>query len=162
MPGLFLFSTDGTIGLEGKAQETDMVRKSASGRIKITEVPEGEAPRWVRQAWVGLVLPSGPVCGMADEPARGVISNTKLGGVRYEFDVPQREALEILGRASPRAAAWWRAHGFPRGNDWFGFKREEAEVISGVTMQKLVVYDNMETGSYRPVLVINPPINRTN
>ena len=25
--------------------------------IRITDVPPGEAPEWVRQAWVGLVVP---------------------------------------------------------------------------------------------------------
>ncbi|HVV15121.1 MAG TPA: hypothetical protein VHD55_01850 [Candidatus Paceibacterota bacterium] len=133
------------------------IRPEASGRIRITKVPDGEAPLEVRQAWVGLELPCGPICGYGDEPPKGVLSNEPIKKNMYGFDVPQREALEILEASSPEAAAWWRTHGFPEGNDYFVFDRHWAEIISGVTMQEITVWDNMETGRYQPVFTYTPP-----
>jgi hypothetical protein len=134
------------------------IRKEASGRIKIIKVPSGEAPHWVRQGWYGLVLPCKPVCGYADTPSQGIQSGKLLR--RREFDVPQREALEILAKNASRPAAWWRAHGFPQGDDYFCFGADEAEVLSGVAMQSIAVYDDMETGRWGPTFVIAPPGGR--
>jgi hypothetical protein len=132
-----------------------MRKVEATGRIRITKVPDGEAPLEVRKAWVGLELPCGPICGYAAESGKSVLSHEPTPN-RYEVDVPQREALEILAAKDPQATAWWYAHGFPQGDDWFNFAREEVEIISGVTMQKVTVYDNMETGHWRPMFTYTP------
>lgn len=132
-----------------------MRKVEATGRIRITKVPDGEAPLEIRKAWVGLELPSHPICGYATESGKGVLSNEPVQN-RCEVDVPQREALEILAAKDPQAAAWWNAHGYPQGDRWFSFAREEVEIISGVTMQTVTVYDDMETGRWRPMFTYTP------
>jgi len=94
---------------------------STKPAIRIVALPPGEAPLWVRQAWVGLELPLPPV---AKSPRRlrvaGVLSGPKsifdalvawVSG-RYRqaqgFVVPVLPALDVLAAASPEAAAWWR------------------------------------------------------
>jgi hypothetical protein len=74
------------------------------GKVLITAVPPGEAPDWVRQAWVGLELPfynptSGGYVG-------GVL--TRVPTNRKGFCVETETALDILEKKDPKAAAWWR------------------------------------------------------
>lgn len=117
----------------------------ATGRIKITKVPEGEAPLWVRQAWVGLELPCDPIMGYPDQgdgnQDRGAVSQKHLENNRYGVSVPQEEALLILEKKNPAAAKWWRDHGLPEpGNKYFGFDEGEVEIISGVKRQVIQQY----------------------
>ena len=37
-----------------------MKSSGATGRVKVTKIPRGEAPEEIRAAWVGLVLPCYP------------------------------------------------------------------------------------------------------
>lgn len=87
--------------------------------IKIVRRPIGEAPEWVRDAWIGLSLP------LAFKRERGWQSFGVLSGPNRRF--PQLWAL-VIGKASkvegylvnaqvavdrltkvnPEAAAWWR------------------------------------------------------
>lgn len=77
-------------------------------KIKIVATPAGQAPLWVREQWVGLVLP-------VDEkelfpvPQTGVLggipSPENLGG----YPVETTEAIRLLGEKSQEAAAWWEA-----------------------------------------------------
>jgi len=117
----------------------------ATGRIRITCVPAGEAPLRIRKAWVGLILPCQRICGFpSDGMDLGVLSRKKVGRNRYGFSVPQGRAVRILKKKDPVAAAWWRKHGFPKAGENFGFAEEEAEIISGVTRQKIIqVTDEM-------------------
>jgi hypothetical protein len=87
--------------------------------IRITSVPPGEAPLAIRQAWVGLVLPS-----RRKRPGRylaaGILSGPRSIGerlkyllaVRYRvqsgYIVPTLSAIEVLERSNPAAARWWR------------------------------------------------------
>lgn len=126
--------------------------------IEIIKVPEGEAPEWVREAWVGLVLPCDPYVGHGQEPEKGVLSLKECEGIhrkRYSYAVFQKDAIRILRNYSPNAAAWWRIKGFPRstpGEDKFGFAEDEARVVHGVVsrQQSGIVYDDMETGRWEP------------
>jgi hypothetical protein len=75
-------------------------------RIRITSVPEGEAPLGIRQDWVGLVLPTVE----RDEPrsgrAAGIVSGipVKTRG----FTVKTDKAIAALRQAGKaRAADWW-------------------------------------------------------
>lgn len=97
-----------------------------SKRVRIISVPPGQAPGWVRKAWVGLELP------LAEEPQGGV----QFGALRGKpenlggYHVPSEEALAILEQKNPKAAKWWRdiwGSCFP---DHFVFKREVCELIS--------------------------------
>ena len=111
------------------------------GSVKITAVPAGEAPLWVRKSWFGLVLPCEPIVGFSGEE-KGALSGGKTEN-RYGFNVPQHKALEILGKQKPQAATWWKEHGFPQKDMFFVFDESEAEIIQGVRRQKLHVYDDV-------------------
>lgn len=123
--------------------------QEATGRIQIIKVPEGEAPPWVRQMWVGLILncfPTmgfcGPCClnrGSADQMEKGVISGKSASQNRIGVCVPQKEAIEILERNSPPAViAWWKNHGFPRPDECFKFGEDEVKIISGVIHASII------------------------
>lgn len=89
--------------------------------VLVHAVPQGEAPEWVRQAWVGLRLPlltssEGPkewrAVGVLSAP-RSFIEWLRLwlrGQSRRErgYAVAVVEAIELLDAARPDAAAWWR------------------------------------------------------
>ena len=94
---------------------------STKPTVRIVAVPPGEAPLWVRQAWVGLELPLPPMAKSARRlRVAGVLTGPKslldallayISG-RYRqaqgFVVPVLAALDVLATASPEAAAWWR------------------------------------------------------
>lgn len=104
--------------------------------VRIMKIPAGEAPLWVREAWVGLVLPADPIAGPAD--TRGVISG-KSAGRPWGVSVPQAPALTILRRTHPRAASWWKSKGYPQRNGYFNFDIDEVEIIRGVKGMKLTI-----------------------
>ena len=86
-------------------------------------MPPGEAPSWVRECWVGLVL---PLVDGFDHPVeteiQGVLSGPRTGIGKFLsslFDCHKVEtgyvveallAVEILAESSPEAANWWRVH----------------------------------------------------
>ncbi len=71
--------------------------------IRIINTPRGEAPLWVREAWVGLTLPLS-ITGYT-EIGRGVLSKQKsFGG----FMTPTFHALRILETKNAEAAKWWQ------------------------------------------------------
>src|SRR5580700_3492001 len=84
--------------------------------IKIVSTPAGEAPEWVRQAWIGIVLPVaapskwlwrtvGVVSG--SNPLKrlaALISPPKTAG----YGVHSATAIAILEQTAPEAAQWWR------------------------------------------------------
>lgn len=88
--------------------------------IRIIAVPPGEAPLWVREKWVGLDLPVVRYSGRSKFIALGVLSSPRsmlaqwlavlrgraelIGG----YAVEALPAIDILAKASPEAAAWWR------------------------------------------------------
>lgn len=90
--------------------------------LHIKSVPPGEAPLWVREQWVGLLLPlaqrkSTPVSFLTF----GVLSGPKgflsciaalVSGkmVRQSgYAIEALAAVSLLEGRSPEAAAWWRA-----------------------------------------------------
>lgn len=127
-------------------QKTKVVK--AAGRIKIVKIPAGEAPAKIRGAWVGLILPCDPYLGWptSDGPDRGVLSGKEAARNRCSFSVPQDEAIRILEESAPEAAAWWREKGFPHSGECFGFAEDEAEILSGVTRQKIIHVDEEMRG----------------
>lgn len=64
-------------------------------KIRMIAMPPGDAPEWVRRAWVGLELPLVP-----DAPDKKDLVYT-------------HEAIAVLAAADAKAAGWWRAN-FPR------------------------------------------------
>ena len=90
--------------------------------VEIVTTPFGEAPVWVREAWVGLTLPLVPGRGGKGSFATvGVLSGPHtywpqlwlhLTGrvMRIEGYLVDREAaFDLLGGRRPDALAWWRA-----------------------------------------------------
>jgi hypothetical protein len=72
--------------------------------VRIVTVPDGEAPEWVRQAWVGLVLPA-----VDQRMVRGqeVLSGRRSFAPAYQ--VSSTIALELLEVGNKTAVAeWWR------------------------------------------------------
>ena len=119
----------------------------STGRIRIIKTPEGEAPFWVREIWVGTVLPCTPYVGYAEKMPYEVVSGRKVAANYRGFSVPQERALKILKKISPAAADWWKAHGFPKPapENFFLFADHEARIIRGVTPQILIeVTDEMQ------------------
>lgn len=93
------------------------------GTLKITSVPPGEAPAWVREQWVGLELPlAADGSGPHTLPTFGVLSYPKSRISWYLSKFLRRfkmetgylveciPAIEVLEKSSPDAAAWWRSN----------------------------------------------------
>ncbi len=90
-------------------------------KVRIVRPPIGEAPAWVREAWVGLELPlaefqavtvetSGVLTGPRSRPGYWWARLTGRLEVVSGYVVPSDRAIELLGRSRPEAAAWWRTH----------------------------------------------------
>jgi len=88
--------------------------------ITIVKRPIGEAPDWVREAWIGLTF---PVIGDKQRmSAYGVLTRPRnwlaqvwanLTGKSFEMTgylVNARLAVDVLAERHPEAAAWWRTH----------------------------------------------------
>ena len=94
--------------------------------IRIVQTPPGEAPRKIREAWIGVTVPLAPVD--APQPSvwavEGVLGKeyTFWAKVKKSFGVPPAEqphlayvvnaldAVSALSERSPAAAAWWKAN----------------------------------------------------
>lgn len=90
-------------------------------KIKIIRRPIGEAPEWVRDAWIGLSLPltvdrqgswwglgvlSGPHNSLLQLWALASGKCTTLTG----YSVIAKTAVDLLEEVQPKAAAWWRVN----------------------------------------------------
>jgi hypothetical protein len=92
-------------------------------KVRIVEVPPGEAPEWIRKQWVGIVLPLAD----GEEGARSVRTWNVLTRPKtlpaclwrlltgkynrtYGFVVDVARALAILRDQAPEAARWWHTH----------------------------------------------------
>ena len=90
-------------------------------KIKIVTVPTGEAPLWVREMWLGAVMPVFSV-SKNSPTAHGALGGPpapeNLDGYAVLFQ-DALKALEEIGHSRSYAAAdWWRAH--PAGELIFG------------------------------------------
>jgi hypothetical protein len=113
--------------------------------VRIESIPEGEAPLWVREQWVGLVL---PLAQHRQAPLQFLTSGVLTGPksltswlfalftgkfVRQAgYKVQAKAAVEILATRSPEAAAWWRenaAHTLQAGR-YFVFRQGVVRVTN--------------------------------
>ncbi|GLK48704.1 hypothetical protein GCM10017620_16770 [Brevundimonas intermedia] len=89
--------------------------------VRIVRRPDGEAPEWVRDAWIGLVLPlarddavTTAGFGVRTLPKGRVMTWWRCVTRQYEvvtgYLVESSEAIRILGETRPEAADWWRSH----------------------------------------------------
>ena len=91
-------------------------------RIRIIACPPGEAPRAVREAWVGLELPlpTGALAHRRVWLTTGVVSGPRTwwqrvigilrGRVQVHpgYGVNGLDAINVLALKDPGAATWWR------------------------------------------------------
>jgi len=122
-------------------------REEATGRIKILKTPAGQAPQEIREAWVGLILPCYPQSGIPAGEVRGAVTGEKVAK-RQSVIVPQDQAIAILEQHSAKAAAWWKALGFPMEGQGFVFGADEVGIVSGVTEVPMDVFDDLDTGHW--------------
>jgi hypothetical protein len=89
------------------------------GWIRIVQRPDGEAPEWVRDAWIGLELPlkkAGPVrcrtVGVLTAPRTrfGLWCAVLLGRSRMisGYLTDAHASVGILQRHNPTASMWWK------------------------------------------------------
>jgi hypothetical protein len=90
--------------------------------VQIVATPAGEAPLWVREAWVGMTLPLSPGPNGSEYCVMGVLSMGRrpsllgrllLGPARRRvtgYRVPSGEAVRRLADHHAEAAAWWRSN----------------------------------------------------
>lgn len=78
--------------------------------VRIASTPPGEAPKWVRDAWIGLEFPAldPEVTTNPDKPPSGVLSGRPSSDVGYT--VPAAVAFDLLRRKAPDAFDWWQTH----------------------------------------------------
>ncbi len=122
-----------------------------TGRIRFVAAPKGQAPLWVREAWIGVTVPCSP---FTDTPPSGSLRGVENGAAVASYEcalVPQKEAIDALEQHNAEAAKWWRQNGF--GSEFapvFAFNAESFEVIDGVQKAVMIVHDDMETGHWEP------------
>jgi hypothetical protein len=93
-------------------------------KVEITSTPPGQAPEWVRNAWIGLMLP-------VDENPNGILQIGVHGGRAQNkggYSVPTEEALKILGQANDDAAQWWYDN-LPVMPSWLVFHRDVCRFV---------------------------------
>ena len=121
----------------------------AIGSIRFIKAPRGQAPLWVREAWVGLTIPCFPFIQI---PQDGNLRGVEDGEAMPSYEcvlASQKEALDALGQHNEAAAHWWRQNGF--GSDSappFAFDTESFEIVSSVHAAEMIVYDDLETGHW--------------
>lgn len=125
-----------------------MSNAETTGQIRIIKTPAGQAPEEIRKAWVGLVLPCGPIAGYLESGTElGALSLEPINRGRRTVSVPQVEALEILAKERPFAAEWWAEMGFPRAfASRFAFGLDEVEILDGVEHQRIIEVTNEMQG----------------
>lgn len=95
------------------------------GNIRITKVPDGEAPLQVREKWVDLVL---HVVAVSSGDCRGILSGTKVNnGLHYT--VPKDLAIAALDQQHHDAADWWKNNSPATEGSALAFYVDEAEVV---------------------------------
>lgn len=91
--------------------------------IEVIKIPGGDAPRWVRDAWIGMTLPlaegetrarrflSGPLLP-AERGWLGMLARVMSGSGRLTLGylVESSVALALLAQRAPEAHRWWRNH----------------------------------------------------
>lgn len=72
-------------------------------KIKILATPPGQAPKWVREEWVGVEIP------IPEQESGGIQMGIQCGNAENTdgYQVETRAAIEALRIKSPEAARWW-------------------------------------------------------
>ncbi|MFA6183496.1 MAG: hypothetical protein WC682_00155 [Parcubacteria group bacterium] len=116
--------------LEGIVPHKQTIGGTPWHKKKIIDVPPGQAPEWVRKAWIGLVMP------VAENLPTHTIAMGVLGGKAENpngYPVETSIAIQILKEKSPDAAQWWTEHVSPIFMRWLIFKEEVCQLIQSET-----------------------------
>ena len=98
--------------------------------IMIVNIPRGEEPAYIRQAWLGIILPCSGKFSI--NGSIGVLSGKPMEDLGLDvFEVCENDALKILQRSQPTAADWWYTNDFPKDGCFFTFYEDEVEVLPG-------------------------------
>ena len=95
--------------------------------IRITKVPEGQAPLEVRQEWVGVTMKAFTFPGATF--AHGLVTGKRVE-MKPGFFVDKEHALSQLAKKDLVAASWFLEHADPRFSE-FVFGADEAEIFMG-------------------------------
>ncbi|MEI7480488.1 MAG: hypothetical protein WCJ59_02565 [bacterium] len=71
--------------------------------IRITSIPNGQAPEWVKNEWIGITIPILP-------PVRGVALGVVTGAIvssQSSYQVSTVQALDLLRKKNRYAAEWF-------------------------------------------------------
>lgn len=129
--------------------------------IEIVKTPHGDAPEWVRRAWIGCQFPvAARECGhvaqyvhsVMPQPRRGLLKATDYLAMSEEernklapqkvagYSVRQDVALKALAEISPAAHIFWKSLGFPKGGEdenCFRFETEACRVVEFYSHEEL-------------------------
>lgn len=139
--------TPGPSGLliTGRRYDLTIIANTALGmRIKIVRRPIGEAPEWVRDAWIGVTFPTAQDSaknwkgfGVLSMPSSALLRVWKMVTGRTTrvtgFIVNAQTAVDLLAVTRPAAAEWWRnnAPELLDGKQRLVFDAEACEVLEG-------------------------------
>lgn len=81
--------------------------------VRIVRPPSGDAPEWVRKAWLGMALPQSLHVSKAEQQSSPTLMSKVRGffggGQRPGHDVDTQVALGLLEHHASEAAQWWRS-----------------------------------------------------
>ena len=96
--------------------QDDTPQQAQTAFVEIVAPPTGQAPLWVREGWVGLVVPLAQD-SLQDVPTVAVSSGGRLGQLaarllgRTEMNrgylVQSKAAITLLAATNVEAARWW-------------------------------------------------------
>lgn len=95
-------------------------------KLKIIKTPAGDAPLWVREAWVGLVLEFMEIQSDESDAVVDASSKKRRKPRKNCWKVPQVPAYQVLRAHNPEAAEYWRQRGIPKTLKNFTFAEDEA------------------------------------
>lgn len=85
-----------------------VVLRPRGGRVRVFDIPPGEAPDWVRRAWVGIELPTQ---NRIPKPIEVIqMSTGEPAGEWVGYAVSGIAALAAVAAVNPGAAEWWRSN----------------------------------------------------
>ena len=96
------------------------------GHIRIIGIPKGEAPKWVRREWIGLII---PYLMEYDGAVDGVLSGEKLPANQVGYVVSSSHAISLLKGKSLQAATWWEENFSTIKMPEFVFEKEVCKII---------------------------------
>ncbi|MFA6554675.1 MAG: hypothetical protein WCS89_04195 [Candidatus Paceibacterota bacterium] len=93
--------------------------------IKIVSTPPGQAPEWVRQEWIGAVIPLPKQSSVGIQVGARGGKPQNLGG----YQVETTEAMKELGKKSPEAVKWWEGNVPLKAIPRLVFSRDVCELV---------------------------------